>query len=96
MSTPKKKAVKQVKSVKAVKAVNKASVEPLSDAEYCELEKLIVLATENFRNVWESSRAVDKARNQLALAEDALRISRNENAAIHREIAPLYHRLPVV
>lgn len=85
---------KNTVKTKAVKTVKKVKAEPLTDVEYVELEKLIEEAADSNRNLWENAKAVDKLRDQLVTAEDALRISRNENAKIHAAIAPLFHRLP--
>ena len=93
MSTSKKKAVKKVKAVKAVK---KAKPEPLTDAEFCELQDLLELASASNRTLAERSQVVARLREKLTDAEDELRSARNENLAVHREIAPLYHRLPVI
>ena len=87
---------KNVKRPKAVKAVKRSKSEPLTDAEYCELNRLLELANESNLNLSDCSQVVTGLRESLRDAEDKLRSARNENLAVHREIAPLYHRLPVV
>lgn len=90
------KNTKNVKAPKAPKAVKKSRPEPLTDAEYCELSRLLEVANESNCVLAERSQAVTRLREKLTEAEDELRSARNENLAVHREIAPLFHRLPVV
>jgi len=90
------KSTKTIKKPKAVKAVKRSKSEPLTDAEYCELNRLLELANESNLNLSDCSQIVTGLRESLRDAEDKLRSVRKENLAVHREIAPLYHRLPVV
>lgn len=60
------------------------------------MHDLVDIASKSNHALVEAGDRVIHCREMLRQAEEHLVTTRNENQAIHAEIAPLFHRLPTV